>query len=291
MAAHSNVPDSVVDSGSSSFRGSQDARQPLFVDAELGGHADARAANTEARPASTRAVTTGAFKKTDFLRPINDEPLVPLVPTPLRRSRRRAVTGNEGYHGHIESMTGTSDHGLLKQSSTRHRLISRVMSGLINRAHPNHAESKDGNSTMQPPHNDTTDCNTRDMDKIDTTRRSVSSAGTDDYGGSELEGALSAFPTPPSTASASPTSPTSIGFATSSRPISQQHRSLRKPEDAAAMGVQLTLTPEYDQLSSDNGKTMFVAIDVEGALNTTISGQNLWSQHTGLDMVVIIDNS
>ena len=57
------------------------------------------------------------------------------------------------------------------------------------------------------------------------------------------------------------------------------------------MGAQLTLTSEYDILDFDDGKTMLVAIDVQAVLNTTISGQNLWSQHTGLDVVVIIDNS
>ena len=144
---------------------------------------------------------------------------------------------------------------------------------------------------MQPPQTDALSSISPVAATLDVGRRSVSSAGTDDYGGSELDGTLSAFPTPPTTTDTSPTSPPMTEFASSSRPVSQQYRSLRKPEDAAVLGVKLTLSPEYDQLSPDNGKSMFVAIDVEGALNTTTSGQNLWSQHTGLDVVVIIDNS
>ena len=59
------------------------------------------------------------------------------------------------------------------------------------------------------------------------------------------------------------------------------------------MGAKLTLTTEHDELKSEKSQTMLVAVDIQGALNTTISGQNLFQHHTGtgLDVVVVIDNS
>jgi hypothetical protein len=57
------------------------------------------------------------------------------------------------------------------------------------------------------------------------------------------------------------------------------------------MGPQLTVTPEYEEMNAKNGETMLVAVDIQGALNATTSGQNLWNTEVGLDVVVIIDNS
>jgi len=273
IAACSYVPDAMAASNSlPSFMGPRSRHTPIIVDTALTSHADESKTVTAARHAGTRAVTTFPFEKTDVQRLktdiqrfITDEPLIPPAHTPWARTR--------------------------KQPSTKHRLISRVMSGLTNKAHTSHAASREGSQTMQPPQTDALSSTSPVAVTLDVVRRSVSSAGTDDYGGSELDGTLSAFPTPPTATDTSPTSPTTTGFASSSRPVSQQYRSLRKPEDAAVLGVKLTLSPEYDQLSPDNGKSMFLAIDVKGALNTTTSGQNLWSQHSGLDVVMIIDNS
>lgn len=299
IAACSYVPDGMAASNSlPSFMGPRSRHTPIIVDTALTSHADESKTVTAARHAGTRAVTTFPFEKTDVQRLktdiqrfITDEPLIPPAHTPWARTRRRAVTANEGIHKSMESEMGTPCHGQSKQPSTKHRLISRVMSGLTNKAHTSHAASREGSQTMQPPQTDALSSISPVAVTLDVVRRSVSSAGTDDYGGSELDGTLSAFPTPPTATDTSPTSPTTTGFASSSRPVSQQYRSLRKPEDAAVLGVKLTLSPEYDQLSPDNGKSMFLAIDVKGALNTTTSGQNLWSQHSGLDVVMIIDNS
>lgn len=57
------------------------------------------------------------------------------------------------------------------------------------------------------------------------------------------------------------------------------------------MGAELRLTPEYDDFGSDDGHSLLVAIDIEGTMNKTTNGQSLWSQHTGLDLAVVIDNS
>ena len=57
------------------------------------------------------------------------------------------------------------------------------------------------------------------------------------------------------------------------------------------MGAELTLNPEYDHLSSEKGQSMLVSLDIKGTTNSTSSVQDVWSQHTGLDVVVVIDNS
>ena len=57
------------------------------------------------------------------------------------------------------------------------------------------------------------------------------------------------------------------------------------------IGAELNLIPENDELGFENGKSMFVAIDVKGVMNAAGGGEDVWSQHTGLDVVVILDNS
>lgn len=290
MATHSHRPDNTTDFYSSSSLQRPSNCREINVGAPLGSHADARRAGAEALHAGTRAVTIGALKRTDSQNSINDEQWVLLAPTPLVRRRRRAVTTDAGFNRIIEPANGNLDDDSMKQPSTKHRLISRVMSGLTNKAHTSHAPSRGDNQTIQQqehPHHITI-ANQQDIRCTNRVRRSSSSTRTNNQGGSQLEDALSAFPTPPTTAG---TSPTTGGLGACPRPLPQRYRNLRKPEGAATLGAQLTLTPEYDHLIPENGKTLFVAIDVEGVFNTTISGQNLWSQHTGLDVVVIIDNS
>lgn len=154
-------------------------------------------------------------------------------------------------------------------------------------AHISQLVGKERRLSMQLPPQNVQSLESQPCQDLNIAKRSISGE-TDTGSDSEWDNALSAFPTPPRSYY---TAPTSAASTRSSRPPSQRYRNLRKPEHATVMGAQLTLTSEYDELDSNDGKTMLVAIDVQGVLNTAISGQNLWSQHTGLDVVVIIDNS
>ena len=165
--------------------------------------------------------------------------------------------------------------------------MTRMMGNSAPRAHNNRLVGEERRQSMRLPPQNVQSLESQSCKDLNIAKRSISGeaeTGSD----SECDNALSAFPTPPRSYH---TAPTSAASTISSRPPSQRYRNLRKPEHAALMGAQLTLTSEYDELDSDDGKTMLVAIDVQGVLNTTISGQNLWSQHTGLDVVVIIDNT
>lgn len=109
-------------------------------------------------------------------------------------------------------------------------------------------------------------------------RQSSSSMRTDTYSESDHHHALAAFPTPPTSTTTS-----------SIRP--ERFRELCTPADAVLMGAELTLTPEYDHLSSEEGRSMLVSLDIKGTTNSSSSVQEVWSEHTGLDVVVVIDNS
>ena len=91
------------------------------------------------------------------------------------------------------------------------------------------------------------------------------------------------FPTPAS----DPISPTTA----ESLAKSTRFRELYKPADAVLMGAELTLTPEYDRLTPETERSMLVSLDIKGTTNSASGVQDMWSQHTGLDVVVIIDNS
>ena len=165
--------------------------------------------------------------------------------------------------------------------------MTRIVGISAPRAHNNQLVGKERCQSMHVPPQNVEPLESQSYQNPNIVRRSISGE-TETGSDSECDNALAAFPTPPRSYY---TAPTSAGSRRSSRPSSERYRNLRKPEHAAIMGAQLTLTSEYDVLDFDDGKTMLVALDVQPVLNTTISGQNLWSQHTGLDVVVIIDNS
>ena len=242
---------------------------------------------TAVRSRARRAFSSGIFEKINWLSPVNGIPLT--LPTPLitHAGRRRVVTTNDAPHRISECGKFDQVHVIRKQRSFKERLMTRMVGNSAPRAHNYQLVGKERCQTMQVPPQHVKPLESQPCRNPSIAKRSIS-VKTETASDSECDNALSAFPTPPRSYY---TAPTSAGSRRSSRPSSERYRNLRKPEHAATMGAQLTLTSEYDVLDFDNGKTMLVAIDVQAVLNTTISGQNLWAQHTGLDVVVIIDNS
>ena len=261
-----------------------------FMDTVLGSHAYARAAKIESRPVSIRIVTTGIIERSGLSGRAHKSSSMASVPTSFWNPRR-AVTASRGVPRTMDSTIGIQDHVLREKPSAKQRLMNRVMSGLTNRSLSSSAASNDIYRKFDRPRDDTQCQNQQNNGAIANIRRSISSAGTVEYSGSELESVLSAFPTPPTTASPSPTSPSMSRDVSASSPILQQYRILREPETITTMEPQITLTAEYDHLSSHGEETMLVAIDVEGTLSGTISGMDSWSHRFGVDMVVVVDNS
>ena len=260
---------------------------PTLFESRLGCTQEETGVITAVKSRARRAFSTGVFEKINWLSPVNGIPLTLSTPLITHTGRRRAVTTNDARHRISECGKTDRAHVLRKQRSFKERLMTRMVGNLAPTAHNSQLVGKERRQSMQLPPQNIQSIASQPCQDLNIAKRSISGE-TDTWSDSEWDNTLSAFPTPPRSYY---TAPTSAGSTRSSRPPSRRYRNLRKPEHATVMGAQLTLTSEYDELDSDDGKTMLVAIDVQGVLNTTISGQNLWSQHTGLDVVVIIDNS
>ena len=262
-------------------------RATLF-ESELGGTQGETSVITAVRSRARRAFSNGIFEKINWLSPANGIPLTLSTPLITHTGRRRVVTTNDAPHRIPKCGKFDRVQVIRKQRSFKERLMTRMVGNSAPRAHNNNQlAGKERCQSMQVPLQNVEPLESQPCQNLNIAKRSISGE-TETGSDSECDNALSAFPTPPRSYH---TAPTSAGSRRSSLPSSERYRNLRKPEHAATMGAQLTLTSEYDVLDFDDGKTMLVAIDVQVVLNTTISGQNLWSQHTGLDVVVIIDNS
>ena len=252
---------------------------------QLGNGSDARKAITTARPASIRAVTTGTYKGQNPLSPVHE---VSSSAT-LRTGQRRAVTNVEAFCKDLDTFDPVPHRKIRKQSSSKNSLMSRVMNGFTNRNHVSHAASRGGYDATRAPPSSSPAALSRTREDRHAFRQSDSSTETNNYCGRNLQNALAAFPTPPTSSATSSTTAGSIDSRRSTK--LQRFRELCKPADVVLMGADLALTPEYNELSSEKGRSMWVSLDIKGTTNSATSVQDVWSQHTGLDIVVVIDNS
>ena len=250
---------------------------------QLGSSSDA------ARPASTRAFTTGTYRRPTPLSPVH-EVLSPLsASSTLRAAQRRAVSNVEAFYKDLDAFKTLPHQRLRKQRTFKNGLMSRMMSGLTHRTHVSHAASRSGNNDPQIPQELPPATSPRACKDMHDLRQSDSSTGTDSYCGSNFHDTLAAFPNPPISVA---TSPTTAGSSNSRPSIrSERFRELCRPADAVLMGAELALTPMYNHASSEEAHSMLVSLDIKGTTNSTSSVRDVWSQQTGLDVVVIIDNS
>lgn len=235
-----------------------------------------------ARSTAIRAFSTGTFTN-----PINDEGPHPVPPIPLV-TQRRVVTDAVPTSTQGEATKRYHGLALRRESSFGKGFITRMMGNIAHRSHnsPTTAIAQD---TSQHRSKEVLGAHAPILETTEPLGRiSESSKETDISNDSDLGHALAAFPTPPTSSDTSPRPSETIPI---SPPASQRHRILRTPEDACIMGAELKLTAECDELTSDGGNSILVAVDIEGAMNSTANGQDLWSQHIGLDVVVVIDNS
>lgn len=221
-------------------------------------------------------------KASDLLNPVKDDLLIPLATTPFLGNRRRAVTtGGYGLrHDSPERLYGNETIG--RQRSLQHRLLTRVISGLTNKANTCYIKADDSHTISNLQHEN----RSRSSRYLDSVRSSIVS--TDTYCSSELGGALAAFPSPPAS---NCTFPTSTGRDESSQTHSKIYRDLDRPQGVAVLGAELILTPEYDELISGNEQSMFVLVRLKATMSEVQKEPNMASMRANLDIVVVIDNS
>lgn len=251
---------------------------------QLGSSSDATKAITVGRPASIRAFTTGTYRRQNPLSPVHEVSSSPSASLALPTRRRRAVTNVDAFYKDCDSFVSSPHRKVQSQGSLKSSLMSRMMSGLTNRNHVNHAVLR--HATQTPP-----DFSPRSLahEEKHSLEHSRSSTETNAYSGRKVHGARAAYPTPPMSIATS--SSTAESPHPHRSPLPERFRHLCSPADAVLMGAELTLTPEYDEMSTKKDRSMWVSLDIKGTTNSTSNVQDVWAQHTGLDIVVIIDNS
>ena len=236
-----------------------------------------------------RSRSSDALRRTDSVC-LNSSDLEMLsAPPPMILGRQRAVTGNASRDPSCTQQA--IGRPLRRQPSFKHRLISRMISGLTGKSHHHHSETIDEDRfTCTAP----SFINGRRVSSMDITRRSNSTSNTEPSCESHLGNLLATFPTPPKSYATSPTttedSTTEDSFETS-RSQTQGHRRLSRPTKIIAPTAQLTVVPEFDHMSFETCNSIFVSIDVTAAVTTRILENEEGRQSAGLDIVVIVDNS
>lgn len=269
--------------------------------------------------APLRSVTTGSIISTGLLSPFTEGPLIPLAPTPIvTKYRRRAATtqGPKPSLTAYQQVDQSTNQDLKRQSSLKKRLISRVMSGLSSKQAGSHL-TKDCHGSVQERYEGTTrqisDTSTRESSVGTTedysngsTQRSSSGTTQESFNGvmslrhdsmassfdapsvwgSELVENLAAFPNPPTLTS--PPTFSSMGTTLDGAEISEHY----SPSSYIAIpGVEIKAMSEISSLNSEDGKSVFVAVELTGNLNQPEDGGNVTAFHHGLEVAVVIDNS
>ena len=275
--------------GPSSVASPARSRKSCPTMGQLGNTSDAGTAFSATRPVSRRAFTIGTYGKNNPLSPVHEVSASNSASPALRTRQRRAVTNAEAYYKDRSSF-GTPPHRITQRSSSaRNNLISRVMSGLTNRNSNGHAESRGGYDAIQTPSEHSPASRSQNRENKHVFKRSDSSTETDMSSERNPQHARAAYPSPPTSRATSSTTAGSVDSHHSIMP--PRFRELCQTADAVVMGAELTLTPEYDELRTGKEQSMWVSLDVRGTASSPPSVQDVWAQHTGLDILVIIDNS
>lgn len=178
----------------------------------------------------------------------------------------------------------TSNKLMRRESSFKHRFLSRVMNSLTSRPSGNHPVAQENSSRRC-----STEASARDgaADWSDTARRiSISTVDTDSSIDTDLQTALDAFPEPPISNLTSPTDLTSFEHA---QHDARAYRILRTPSDIAVVRPEVTITPEAEALTANANQTMHIAVQI-GAVTEAMT-KIPYDRAYGLDVAVVIDNS
>ncbi|KAL9001142.1 MAG: hypothetical protein Q9169_000325 [Polycauliona sp. 2 TL-2023] len=231
--------------------------------------------NTGTKPTGpSRAVTLGTVDSLRRTGPHDFPPFEPKLST-------SSIKGGTRFQSNWRSSPGSGlDHTVRRLPSFRHRMLSRVMNGLIGRSSSSQptADTSDQRplSIEGSSSNESAASAPDQRTSLSTTERSPSIS-------TNFETALFEFPEPPSTM------PTSLPLFAQAQPAFQAYRELRAPTDAAIVCPKILITPELDGLDSNKDQKLHVAVEVNASAETgrRTQGDRLY----GLDVAVIIDNS
>lgn len=269
--------------------------------------------------APQRSVTTGSIVPTGLLSPFSEGPLIPLAPTPIVTTYRRRAATAQGPKPSLtayQQVDQSTNQEVKRQSSLKKRLISRVMSGLSSKQPGRHSTNDRDTSVQEHYERITREKSHTSLDGSSngttegysdgSTRRSssgttqessdgvmslshasmASSFDASSIWGSELVHGLAAFPAPPTLTS--PPTFSSMGTTLDGTKISEY----TFPSNYIAIpGVEINAVSEFPSLNPEDGKSVFVAVELMGTLNQPEHGANGTAFHHGLEVAVVIDNS
>ncbi len=237
-----------------------------------------------------RAVTLSSTPHEGLLNPFPNRPLISLAPTPSTSiSQRRAVTSLEPQHSLIK--LHDLEHTLVQATSRRpsltQRWVSRMMNGLTSKPKASYATAQPGERVYVLPKAlpNTFDASNKPH-PVRPRSDTISNMERDSILGGDFDTVIAAFPTPPSS---SVTSPTTMASSEISR--IDWATAVRKPDVVPIIGAELSIIPELSKLSSDSGRSMYVAIEIRGVVDPPTTAHEAPSNLRGLDVAVIIDNS
>lgn len=203
---------------------------------------------------------------------------VSLLPATSRKtSTGRIVTANKADRQRAAYTQGESTLDLRRQPSFKHRLLNRMMSGLTTRTQINGIDELN-ESTVQKP-------STARVSR-DASCSSTASSDLNTYDLKDLDRALAAFPTPPTS---NVTSPTTNGSSETSELHPQTYKDLCVPRQDAALAAELRIIPCPSQLNADRG--LLVAVEISTTSHHGLIDYELQPPQSAVNVVVIIDNS
>ena len=187
-------------------------------------------------------------------------------------------TGLQRHHEAVLLDKTNHVHVPRRQPSLKHRLLNRMMSGLSNHPHPKVEASCEASQIEANPPG-------FEMDTSASHRSSVGSSTIPDSA-SDLEFALSVFPTPPSS---TVTSPVASRSRASSGVFPRDCYTFSTPYYSPTIGVDLRLISEDDHYIP--GQDAFLAVEINAVPLYGNGKEHTWYESNALDVAVVIDNS
>lgn len=200
-----------------------------------------------------------------------------LASTSRNASTGRMVIANDTVHQQAAKTPIDTAPELRRQPSFKHRLLSRMMSGLTPRTQINNIDEEG-----EPTERELSTAKT----SRDASRSSAASSERDTYGLNDLDSALAAFPTPPTSNVPSPATDRSLESIESPPPPTV--RELCRPLRDVTLSAELRVIPYQDHLKGDG--TTLVAIEIS-TTNSCLSEYELLPQKAAIDAAIVIDNS
>ncbi|KAL8695914.1 MAG: hypothetical protein Q9224_003079 [Gallowayella concinna] len=177
-------------------------------------------------------------------------------------------------------LDSNSEHTVRRKQPLKHRILSRVMNGLIGKSITRRALA-DGHGTR----NISTEGSTSDECPGTTTygRPSLSTTERSSSNGINLGTALPEFPEPP-VSTLGPPIRLSDSLGIEQQSTVQLYRRLCAPNEISVIQPKVSIIPEIKGINPNQDRSLYVAVEIT-AVAKTIKGFH------GLDVAVIIDNS